>query len=68
MKPKLTIEFASEDDLKWAVKLITQAQEKVKSDLPYSSTPLTGGRAAILLSALGRSKKLTFKKPLNQGE
>jgi hypothetical protein len=61
MKHKLTIEFASLDDLNWAEKLITRAQEKVKADLPYSSTPLSGGTAAILLSALGRSKKLTRK-------
>lgn len=64
-KPTLKIEFASVEDLNWAVNLITRAQEKTKALLPYSGTPLEGGSAAILLSALGRSKKLTSnqKKP-----
>lgn len=58
-KPTLKIEFASAEDLNWAVKMITKAQAKTAQDLPYSATPLEGGSAAILLSALGRSVKLT---------
>lgn len=57
-KPKLLIEFASDEDRAWAEKFIAQAQAKVKADLPYSGTPLHGAQAAILLSALGRSKKV----------
>jgi len=63
MKPKLTIEFASQEDLVWAHRMITRAMEYTQANGPGCATPISGGPAAILLSALGRAKKIT-RKPL----
>ena len=61
MKHKLIIEFRDSGDCEWALKMIARAQKFTREAGPGGGTPLEGGAAAILLSALGRAEKVTSK-------